>query len=128
MRPRHRLSRLLRTAVLMLLALCMALQPVLAAAGELHEISEHAEAAALHLTGDGPWHDPDGGGTDPQFPGEALHLLLHYAHCCGNASGLTAARLPPVQAPAFAPPTLPGILAPAVAERPGAPFRPPITG
>lgn len=86
---RHRWLPVLRVLVLGLFALGLLLQPVMAAAGEMHEFAHDPSGThshGLHANGldaeftaaDG--HDPDGSG--------ALHVLLDFAHCCGTASAV----------------------------------------
>ncbi len=81
---RHR--RLLRTALLVLLALGIVVQPVLGAMSELHEV-EHAISAQFdhaHDHGDDHAHDQDvaanhehgGNGSDPDHA-TGSHGLLH---------------------------------------------------
>lgn len=134
-RSRHPLPSVLRMFVLGLLVLGMAVMPVLASLGEIHELAHDgygSHAMATHgdhhdITADS--HDEpvkdadgeDGQGTDP------LHALLHFAHCCGQQS-LTASVPMPVLArlePSAA------LLMPDAQVRPRspvlAPFRPPIT-
>ena len=65
-----------------LLLLAFVVQPALAAIGEIHELShgsttEHAEFDEAGSATPSP-EDQDGGG-------EALHVLSHFAHCCGHA-------------------------------------------
>ena len=124
--------RLVRAALLLLLALSLTLQPVLAAVGELHELQAHAETAALHSDVATDHHDARSGSSadDEAAPGEqgsdALHTLLHFAHCCGHSaslvppgSGVNWSSLPDV-----APDGNTGVVA--VDTRRCAPFRPPI--
>jgi len=125
---RYRCSSFLRALVLGLFALGLVLQPVMAAAGEMHELAHdpsgmhshgpHTSGLDAELTAAGE-HDQDGAGT--------LHVLLDFAHCCGTA----AAVLPVLEhVPALA---MLGRLAIAKASAPPAvrlpsPFKPPIFG
>jgi hypothetical protein len=134
-RSRHRLPFALRVFVLGMLALGMALMPVLASVGELHELA-HDPSGSHGLATHGEHHDAavdsrddgesgvageDGLGSDP------LHALLHYAHCCGQQS-VTGARLMPVLAQPAAGAALLMPRAQVVPYAPVlAPFRPPIT-
>jgi len=134
-RPRHRLPFVLRMFVLGLLALGMALMPVLASVGELHELA-HDPSGSHGLAMHGDHHDAaddshnepaaDGAGEDGQGP-DPLHALLHFAHCCGQQS-LTASALMPVLAQ---PEPSAALLMPDAQVAPRspalAPFRPPIT-
>lgn len=128
---RHR--QLLRTALLVLLALGMVVQPALGSLGELHEV-EHAVVAQSdhgHDHGDDHAHDHDpdashdhgGDGSDPDHA-TGSHGLLHQ-------SGTVSVTLPEVmpcllrqvpaepRLPESGPFHLPG-------DTPDLPFRPPI--
>jgi hypothetical protein len=127
---RYRLPRTARLGVLLLFALCLVVQPVLGALGELHENAEHAgAAAALHQWHAQPHADAHGvvppHGT-PAEEGGALHLLLHFAHCCGQSVGLAVDTLVAAGMRIDAARPLP----PTAIRRLGAhltsPFRPPI--
>lgn len=133
-RSRRRLPFVLHVFVLGMLALGMALMPVLASLGELHELAHdpsgsHAMAAHdVHHNAVADSHDepvPDADGEDRQGS-DPLHALLHFAHCCGQQS-LTAAALMPVLAQ---PEPSAALLMPdaqVVPRSPAlAPFRPPI--
>lgn len=134
-RSRHRLPFALRVFVLGMLALGMALMPVLASVGEIHELA-HDPSGRHGLATHGDHHDAvadshddggsgvageDGQGSDP------LHALLHFAHCCGQQS-LTASAVMPVLA---RPQPSAALLMPDAQVVPRspvlAPFRPPIT-
>jgi len=134
-RPRHRLSFVLRVFVLGMLMLGMALMPVLTSVGELHELA-HDPTGNHGLSTHGDHHDAaveshdgaaedtageDGQGSDP------VHALLHLAHCCGQQS-LTATALMPVL-PHSEPSTALHMPDTQVLPRTPAlaPFRPPIT-
>lgn len=88
LRPR-RLLPLLRALVLALFALGLVAQPVLAAAGEMHELAhdpsgmhshaEHADDVDAELTATGEQNEEGA---------ETLHVLLHFAHCCGAAAAM----------------------------------------
>lgn len=114
----------LRRPLLGLLALCMALQPVLAAAGDLHEAFAHADQAPLGLQGASGHQDSDPPKGDE--PAEALHVLLHFGHCCGHPASLDPPGLGAHWAPAADPRPLTTSLAPTLPPQLGAPFRPPI--
>ncbi|MDX9969254.1 MULTISPECIES: hypothetical protein [Pseudomonadota] len=80
---------LLRVLVLGVLALGLAVQPVMTAAGEMYELAHdpsgmhshgpHANDLGAELTATGA-HDQDGS--------ETLHVLLDFAHCCGAAAAV----------------------------------------
>ena len=125
----HRWLPLLGVLVLGLFALGLVLQSVLATAGAMHyELAHdstgmhahdlHAEDVDAELVAAGE-QDEDGAKT--------LHVLLHFAHCCGGA-----AAVPPIlnTIPAAA---LTGFLTIAITPIPlqarlTSPFRPPIFG
>lgn len=132
---RHRLPSVLRVFVLGLLVLGMAVMPVLASLGEIHELA-HDGSGSHPMATHGDHHDAaddshnepaaDGAGEDGQGS-DPLHALLHFAHCCGQQS-LTASALMPVLA---RPEPSAALLMPdaqVVPRSPAlAPFRPPIT-
>lgn len=118
----RRCHRLFRTVLLVLLALCLVSQPVLAALGEMHESRVHPESATLHLDQVGAHAD---GAAQDESEG-TLHLLLHFAHCCGQTTAVFATSvliptLVPTHGERLAPPS-----APRITTRLNPPFRPPI--
>ena len=83
-----------RTILLTLLVLGMVLQPVLAAVGEYHDI-EHRPAGthahALHASEVPDDLDQERGTAQDVPPADdapALHVLLHFAHCCGATAAV----------------------------------------
>jgi len=119
----HRRKPWFRAVLLGLLALCMVVQPVLAASGDLHELLDHPEQAVMHLDGTG--HHDAAVSADGE-PAELLHTLLHVAHCCGQVVSFDlvipgAGWTPASDSRPFSPAT-----APTRQLRRGAPFRPPI--
>jgi len=120
---RHRWPLALRAVALLAFALCLAAKPVLADWGEMHELVAHAGSALSH-SGHDHAHAPASDGGDA---GDPAHLLLHYAHCCGQSAGLVDLAGPP-RAASFAParPPLSAVPAPRT-PRLAAPFRPPIS-
>lgn len=112
-----------RAALLGLFALCMVVQPVLAATGDLHELLDHPEQLALHLDGTGHHDSPGSGDGEPE---EFLHTLLHVAHCCGQTVSFDTVFQGTDWAPASDPRLLNVAAAPTLQLRRGAPFRPPI--
>lgn len=97
---RYRWLPLLRVLVLGLFALGLVLQPVLAAAGEMHEFAHDPSGQHAHV----PHADDlvtDSGTTDEQDngPSKTLHVLLHFAHCCGAAAALLPMPKPITLAP-----------------------------
>ena len=87
--PRHRWLPLLRVLALGLFALGLVLQPVMTAAGEMHELAH--DPSGMHS------HGPHANDLDPEFAAadahdqdgsETLHVLLDFAHCCGAAAAV----------------------------------------
>ena len=74
-----------------LFALGVALQPVLASLGELHELAHDPTGGHAHV------EHVDGASAldaiDQQESEQAgtLHVLLHFAHCCGQSATLLPA-------------------------------------
>lgn len=111
-----------------ILALSMVLRPVASSMGELHEFA-HSPAGQHQDIGEQPQptsladagQAPEGDGVLP------LHLLLHFAHCCGHTAAtpaeiyLQAFNPPPAAGPTWQPQT------PLTSTRWPTPFRPPIT-
>ena len=93
-----RLLPLLRVLVLALFALGLVLQPVLAAAGEMHELAHdpsgtHSDA----LKADSVDTELTAAGEQSESGTETLHVLLDWAHCCGaTAAMLPALKLIPI--------------------------------
>jgi len=81
-----RTRRLFRAAFSLLLALCLVVQPVLGAIGELHEADAHAATAAMHLDPDTLHPDLATAGASGHDDGDMRHQLLHFAHCCGQSA------------------------------------------
>ena len=105
----------------------MALQPVLAAAGELHEALAHAEQAAFHLEGPDDHDDASNiSGGEGHEPADALHVLLHFAHCCGHPAGLNPPEARMHWLPVHEPQPLRAVVTRSPAPQLGSPFRPPI--
>lgn len=126
-RKRHRRPiSLLRLCLLALLALGLVLQPLFAAVGELHEFAHDPTGTHAILDGGdiakGDAAKDAGGKSDPS----GLHLLLEYAHCCGQMplspwpAAASATVFPVIGNPPQAEPQLP------LQARAFVPFRPPI--
>ncbi|MCK9490212.1 MAG: hypothetical protein M0Q42_12635 [Xanthomonadales bacterium] len=118
---RHK--RWFRTVLLGLLALCMMMQPVLAATGDLHELLDHPEHAALHLDGSGHHDAPQ---PHDGESAEILHTLLHLAHCCAQVVGFETVIPGAHGTPQNDPHAFDLASAAMHSLRRGAPFRPPI--
>lgn len=87
----HRWLPLLRFVVLGLFALGLVLQPVMAAAGEMHELTHDSSGMHDHdLHADELDAELAATGEQDQGGAKTMHVLLHFAHCCGA----TAALLP----------------------------------
>lgn len=114
-----RRRRLLGKAALLLLALAMLVQPMLAAVGELHAVEHGSHVASAHDDDHAPHEEDD--------PAHALgaHALLHQS-TYGGACAVLSAALP---VPSFLPATvdLSGADAPGLPRSVlTLPFRPPI--
>lgn len=125
---RHRLLLALRVFALGLLALGLVMKPVLASLGELHELAH--DPTEVHASAGHGDHTHDAfqdEGAQDERGAEALHALVHFAHCCGQSS---LASLPAIAAIA-APPSADALLMPEPQMLSQAlslaPFRPPIT-
>lgn len=122
----HRWLPLLRVLVLGLFALGLVLQPVLATAGEMHELVHDPSGMHAHdLHVDDVDAELAAAGEQDEDGAKTLHVLLHFAHCCGA----TAAMLPILDSIPAMPPT--GRLTIAKAPIPlqaclTSPFKPPI--
>lgn len=126
-RKRHRRPiSLLRLCLLALLSFGLVLQPLFAAVGELHELAHDPTGTHANLDGGDIAKDDAakdaGGKSDPS----GLHLLLEYAHCCGQMplspwpAVASATVFPIIGNPPQAEPQLP------LQARAFIPFRPPI--
>ena len=123
---RRRFRLVLRQLLVLGLACVMALQPVLATMGEIHELSHGLVESHLHDADHASVADEvvAQGERDDGAAG-ALHALHHFAHCCGHS-----VVIPPVLGvPAAIAPDVP-LLALSVHQVTAspllAPFRPPI--
>lgn len=81
---RH-ISRLLRLPALVVLLFAVVSNPLLAAVGDVHELSQasvvHADPAHCDVA-------DDEGTQDDDDAGDLLHALFHGAHACGHPVGL----------------------------------------
>lgn len=115
--------RLLRALIVLALMFGLAIQPVLASIGELHELAHDPAGSHGYVDGDA---SATALVADQSDSAETLHTLLEFAHCCGQSTTSAPSALiwPEQYAPAL---TLPIVEAQTV---PGAhalaPFRPPI--
>ena len=86
--PRHTASFRLpfRTIWVGLLALALLVQPMVAAIGEVHELSHAAgslSAVAAHSDDHSGAQHADQAPNEPES-NDAMHVLLHFAHCCSQ--------------------------------------------
>lgn len=117
---------LLRVLVLGMIALGLVLQPVMAAAGELHELAHSPPGLHHHgLDADALDAQLAAAGEQDQGGAKTLHVLLHFAHCCGATAALLTVLEPIPAAPVAGhlaittTPILPQV-------RLSSPFKPPI--
>jgi hypothetical protein len=127
-RVRRRFAAALRLVALAVLALSLLLRPVLSSIGEVHELAHDPSGQHLDIShaGQSSTHDAAGERKEGK-DASTLHALLHFAHCCGQASTV------PPDSPGHLQHSLPapviadnGALRPALA-RWTTPFRPPIS-
>lgn len=111
---------------MLVFALCLAVQPVLGALGEMHEFSAHAATADLHLDHLTPHEEAQAGSAAQEDTGGTLHLLLHYAHCCGHTLALAADQFTAPSLMHTSAQSLPPVSPQAAASHFTNPFRPPI--
>lgn len=81
---RQRLHTLLRSIALVVLVLCLVVQPVLAAWGQMHELTAHPDSMSMgndHGAVDSDIAASEGQNEDV---GDPIHTLAHHAHCCGQ--------------------------------------------
>ena len=75
-----------RTLWVGLLALALMVQPLVAAIGEVHELSHAAgslSAVASHADDHSSAQHADQAPNEPES-NDAMHVLLHFAHCCSQ--------------------------------------------
>lgn len=114
----------LRVLVLGLFALGLVLQPVMAAAGEMHELAHDPSGAHSHVHAD----DVDPGSMaagESDDSAETLHVLLDFAHCCGATAAMVFDMKSIGCLPSSGPLAVPKAAIPPAA-RLQAPFKPPI--
>lgn len=121
-RRRIRHASPVRSLLLMLLALCVALAPMISAACDVHEAGHVAMDASPHAH-DGPADDSAG---DDGQDRDLWHALMHASHCCGH----TALPSAPIVTgtPVVAAVRLPDPDRPQPASPVSELFRPPIRG
>lgn len=120
--PRQRFQRLLRCVALAALVLCLVAQPVLAAWGQVHEITVHPDSTSMGNDHAALGSDTAAGEGDR----DPIHLLAHHAHCCGQPQ---LSVLPHLALPTFARVSTVRWVAAAQSVFPShfaTPFRPPI--
>ncbi|QOW19226.1 hypothetical protein INQ41_11415 [Lysobacter ciconiae] len=125
----RRSGRTLRLLVWLVFALGVVVQPVMAAAGELHELAHDPSGSHTHaphgVIAD-PVAAPEGASGPRENP--SLHLLLDLAHCCGGAVAVLPMLKGVVMAPAEAQDLALGTAAMLLTTRLSSPFKPPIVG
>lgn len=126
LRHARRLRHVWSISLILVFALCLAVQPVLAALGEMHAFSAHAATADLHLEHRAPHEEVQAGSAAQEDTGGTLHLLLHYAHCCGHTVALAVDEFAAPSLMLDSTPVLPSVSQQVVASHLGNPFRPPI--
>lgn len=123
-RRSHCLRSRLHMFVLALIALGLALQPVLAAAGEMHELAH--DPSGQHA-GIGDERVAERSTASSGEDAGVLHVLLQCAHCCGSAAAMVPLLKPvPGHMGKGAVITTSSQILPAA--RLPAPFKPPIFG
>lgn len=126
LRRTHRLRHALLTSLMLVFALCLAVQPVLGALGEMHELSAHATTANEHHDHLTPHEDVTQTGDGAQEQEGGLHQLLHYTHCCGHTVALATGESATTILPLASNQVLPSVSPQAAASHLTNPFRPPI--
>lgn len=117
---------LLRVLVLGLFALGLVLQPVMAAAGEMHELVHNPSGTHAHdLHADELAGDMVTPGEPEEGGAKILHVLLHFAHCCGAATALVPVLEPSPSMPASSRLAIDKAPVPPATHLPS-PFKPPI--
>lgn len=126
-RARRRFVSLIRLLAVMVFALTLLVGPVLSSIGEVHELAhdpsgQHSDVESGHRrsTHNTVREQQEGKAAD------TLHALLHFAHCCGQASAAFQAKI--LDAVEIAPATRPAAFVDASVSRARwyTPFRPPI--
>ena len=122
----RRLLPFLRVLALGLFALGLVLQPVMAAAGEMHELAH--DPTGTHAPGqhaDDLDTELDAGDEQDEDGARTLHVLLHFAHCCGATAAMAQVLEPVPSVPADA--SLATAMTPMPPQpRLTSPFKPPI--
>lgn len=95
----HRGLLFLRAFVCKIFAFALMLQPMLAAAAELHELAHDPTGGHLHSSHSVDVTEELTAVDETGDTAETLHTLLHFSHSCGE----TATEIPVVLPVAFAP-------------------------
>lgn len=83
----HSLPLILRILLLALFSLSLVLQPVLASMGELHELAHDPTGGHAHVDhGDALADELSAADAEEKGTAVTLHVLLHFAHCCGQST------------------------------------------
>jgi ABC-type nickel/cobalt efflux system permease component RcnA len=124
-RATRRIRPAVRTGLMLVFALWLCVQPVLAAMSETHSVSAHGAAAQPHADHADAHDAPHDGDVPHEAPEGVLHLLMHHAQCCTHGFGLAPGALAAFVGPHSAlSPQAP--LLQLAASHPSDPFRPPI--
>jgi hypothetical protein len=105
----------------------MILRPTLSSIGEAHELAHHAGSEHGLLDQGQPSEDRAGDGAAQEGQGSGtLHVLSHFAHCCGQSSLVAPEGLVAVAAPLQAMLSAQSAKGQVARGRWPTPFRPPI--
>lgn len=124
---RRRPAASLRLIAYAILALALLVRPVLASLGEIHELAHDPSGSHLDISAGADTHHDEADEAGEGSDANALHTLLHFAHCCGQLSAAAVAiTFDPVNlAPALRVHEPPNASVPMARWQ--TPFRPPIT-
>lgn len=123
---RHRYG-ILHWLMLVGFLLSLVVQPVLASMGELHELAHGLTETHLHAAGGDDLSDELAAQEeDEDAAAQALHVVHHMAHCCGQGAVAAPALRFELMSPEADAPESMLYARPLTAPR-VAPFRPPIT-
>lgn len=80
---RRRYPLALRLAMLAMLVLLLLVKPVLASIGELHELAHDPSGAHSHVIDESEIVEAQ---ADQSDSAGTMHVLLEFAHCCGQST------------------------------------------
>lgn len=87
---RHRYSLVLRLGMLAMLVLLLVAKPVLASVGEVHELAHEPTGTHSQIIDDATEVASE---ADRSGSAVTLHVLLEFAHCCGQSTTLALSAL-----------------------------------